>query len=175
MADDRELWEQIRCGEAQAFDAFYRDVGPHLLGFLQQIVGTRQAAEDVMQEAFTHMWRSPNGFTPERGTSRAYLFGVARKCAAEWWRKREPTGGNPVDEPAESKTEITSLVADAFRRLPEDQRSLLWLREVEGQSYAELAQILEIPVGTVRSRLFTAREELRMVWHATRRVKKEGA
>src|SRR4030088_1262849 len=101
--------------------------------------------------------------------------GVHRERICLEWHEREPTGGNPVDEPAESKTEITSLVADAFRRLPEDQRSLLWLREVEGQSYAELAQILEIPVGTVRSRLFTAREELRMVWHATRRVKKEGA
>jgi RNA polymerase sigma-70 factor (ECF subfamily) len=96
-----------------------------------------------------------------------------RKCAAEWWRKRGSTSGNPIEEPAECKTEMTSLVGDAFRRLPEDQRSLLWLREVEGQSYAELAQVLDIPIGTVRSRLFTAREELRMMWHAKPRVKKE--
>ena len=53
---------------------------------------------------------------------------------------------------------------DALHRLPEEQRSLLWLREVEGQSYAELAEILDIPIGTVRSRLFTARETLRQVW-----------
>jgi DNA-directed RNA polymerase specialized sigma24 family protein len=57
-------------------------------------------------------------------------------------------------------------------RLPEDQRSLLWLREVEGRSYAELAEILEIPVGTVRSRLFAAREALRKIWHGTA-IKKE--
>lgn len=175
MAEDCELWKRIRRGEPQAFDALYREMGPPLLGFLRQIVGNRQAAEDVMQETFTRMWRNPNGFTPERGTLRAYLFGVARKCAAEWWRKRGSTGGNPIEEPAESKTEIASLVGDALQRLPEEQRSLLWLREVEGQSYAELAQILGIPVGTVRSRLFTAREELRMVWHATRPTKKEGA
>jgi len=174
LAEERELWERIRRGEAQAFDAFYRGMGPHLLGFLRQIVSNRQAAEDVMQETFTRMWRSPNGFTPERGTLRAYLFGVARKCAAEWWRKHGSAVGNPVEGRAECKTEIASLVGDALQRLPEEQRSLLWLREVEGQSYAELAQILEIPVGTVRSRLFTAREELRMVWHATRSVKKEG-
>jgi len=154
---------------------FYREMGPHLQGFLRQIVGDRQAAEDVMQETFTQMWRSPNGFMPERGTLRAYLFGVARKCAAEWWRKRGSVDGNPIEEPVECKIEIASLVGDALQRLPEEQRSLLWLREVEGQSYTELAQILEVPVGTVRSRLFTAREELRIVWHATRRVKKEGA
>jgi RNA polymerase sigma-70 factor (ECF subfamily) len=62
-------------------------------------------------------------------------------------------------------------VGDAFGRLPEDQRTLLWLREVEGQSYAELAEILGIPIGTVRSRLFAAREELRKVWHASPTVK----
>jgi RNA polymerase sigma-70 factor, ECF subfamily len=110
-----------------------------------------------VQDAFTQMWRSPNGFVPDKGTLRAYSFGVARKCAAEWWRKRGSTSGNPIEEPAECKTEMTSLVGDAFQRLPEDQRSLLWLREVEGQSYAELAQILDIPIGTMRSRLFTTR------------------
>jgi DNA-directed RNA polymerase specialized sigma24 family protein len=55
LADDRELWERIRRGEAQAFDVFYREMGPHLQGFLRQIVGNRQAAEDVMQETFTQM------------------------------------------------------------------------------------------------------------------------
>ena len=51
-------------------------------------------------------------------------------------------------------------------QLPVEQRSLLWLREVEGQSYAELAAILDIPIGTVRSRLFAAREALRVIWHS---------
>src|SRR5215475_8320019 len=64
-------------------------MGPCLLGFLRQMVGNQQAAEDVMQEIFIQMWRSPNGFAPERGTLRAYLFRVARKHAAEWWRNRE--------------------------------------------------------------------------------------
>ena len=56
--------------------------------------------------------------------------------------------------------------SDLLRQLPAEQRSLLWLREVEGQSYAELAVILDIPIGTVRSRLFAAREALRAVWHS---------
>ena len=56
------------------------------------------------------------------------------------------------------------MVADALERLTEEQRALLWLREFEGQSYAELAVILDIPVGTVRSRLFIARQALREIW-----------
>lgn len=90
-------------------------------------------------------------------------------------RNRESADRNVIEERTECKTETASLVSDAFQRLPEEQRSLLWLREVEGQSYAELAQILEIPVGTVRSRLFTAREELRKVWRSAPPAKREGA
>lgn len=56
------------------------------------------------------------------------------------------------------------MMSDALQRLPEEQRTLLWLREVEGQSYTELALILDIPVGTVRSRLFMARHALRAIW-----------
>jgi RNA polymerase sigma-70 factor (ECF subfamily) len=175
MVEDSQLWERIRRREPQAFDALYREMGPRLLRYLRQVVGNRQAAEDVMQETFTEMWRNPNGFMPERGTLRAYLFGVGRKRAAEWWRNSESSDSNIFEEGTECRAETASLVGDAFQRLPEGQRSLLWLREVEGQSYAELAQILEIPVGTVRSRLFTAREELRKVWRSTPPARREGA
>ncbi|PYV04064.1 MAG: hypothetical protein DMG26_08385 [Acidobacteria bacterium] len=56
------------------------------------------------------------------------------------------------------------LVEDALAQLEPELRSLLWLREVEGYSYAELAEILGTPIGTVKSRLFAARERLRKVW-----------
>jgi RNA polymerase sigma-70 factor (ECF subfamily) len=165
LPDDRELWERIGRGDASAFDAFYRTHAPKLELYLRQILRSRQAAEDVMQETFAQIWKRPNGFEPARGTLRAYLFGAARNRAAEWWRKQGGAWNRDVgNEPAEHKTEMASLIADAFARLPEEQQTLIWLREVEGQSYAELAVILDIPVGTVRSRLFTAREALRSVW-----------
>ena len=172
MIDDHELWKQIRLGDAQAFDAFYREMAPRVFGFVRQLTGNRQAAEDVMQETFTQLWRSPDGFSAEKGSLRGYLFGMARRCAAAWWRKHGSDSGNAIAELSVHTTETNSLVSDALQKLDEDQRTLLWLREVEGQSYAELAQILEIPVGTVRSRLFTAREELRTVWQSERPLKK---
>jgi RNA polymerase sigma-70 factor (ECF subfamily) len=173
LPDDRQTWERIHRGDAQAFDEFYRQNAPRLELFLRHMVGNPQAAEDIMQDTFTQIWTRPNGFQPERGTLRAYLFGIGRKRAAEWWRKQ---GGRDVTESDRTacRTETASAMEDAFRRLPEDQRSLLWLREVEGQSYAELAEILEIPVGTVRSRLFAAREALRKIWQSPR-LPKEGA
>ena len=175
MPDDRQLWEQIRQGDARAFDEFYRQHAPRLEVFLRRVVGNRQAAEDLMQETFTHIWSRPNGFHPERGALRAYLFGIGRKRAADWWRKQSPRGAGTEDGMVACPTETASAVDDAFQRLPEEQRSLLWLREVEGQSYAELAEVFEIPVGTVRSRLFTAREALRKIWQSPRPRPKEGA
>jgi RNA polymerase sigma-70 factor (ECF subfamily) len=174
LADDRELWERICRGDAHAFDLLYRAQGPKLEAFLWRLLGNRQAAEDVMQETFAQIWHRPNGFQPERGTLCAYLFGAGRKRAAEWWRKQARAGTAVPEDSAACKTEADSLVGDAFSRLPEEQRSLIWLREVEGLSYAELAEILEIPVGTVRSRLFTAREELRRIWKAAPKAKEEG-
>lgn len=175
MADDQELWKKVSQGDANAFDAFYRENAPRLQAFLRQLVGNRQAAEDVAQETFTQIWNRPNGFQPERGTLRAYLYGVGRKRAADWWRKQRLRDSNIENKVKACQTESDSIVGDAFGRLPEEQRTLLWLREVEGHSYGELAVALDIPVGTVRSRLFAAREALRIIWHDTRQGRKEGA
>jgi len=170
VADDHDLWERICSRDADAFEAFYRDNARRLYGYLRQIVGNSETAEDVMQETFSQIWRAPNGYRAELGSLRGYLFGIGRKRAAEWWRKRERI---PEEQHEKSGTEVVDsparllAIGDAFSRLAEEQRSLLWLREVEGQSYAELAAILQIPVGTVKSRLFAAREALRRMWNSS--------
>ena len=168
MFDDRELWKKFADGNADAFDAWYRETAPRLRVFLRHLLGGDQEAEDVMQETFTQIWRRPHRFDPERGSPRAYLFGVARRQAAEWRRKQKAPEELGVDPPAPSRIEIASMVTEAFGRLTLEHRTLLWLREVEGQSYEELATILEVPLGTVRSRLFAAREALRAHWSTAR-------
>jgi RNA polymerase sigma-70 factor, ECF subfamily len=172
LINDREIWESICRGDARSLDGLYRTLGPKLEVFLRRVLGNRQAAEDVLQETFTGIWEHPNGFEPERGTLRAYVFGAARKCAADWWRKQGVPRECVPTETAQSDGEGSSILADALSRLPEDARTLIWLREVEGYSYEELAQILEIPSGTVGSRLFAAREELRRIWQAIPERKK---
>ena len=93
LEHDSVRWEKIRAGDASVFDRFYRENAQRLQVFLRLLTGNGQAAEDVMQETFTQMWRSPNGFQPERGSLRAYLFGIGRKQAAEWRRKQRNTYG----------------------------------------------------------------------------------
>lgn len=175
MSDDRDVWERICRRDAGAFDALYRTHGLKMQMFLRRLLGNSQAAEDVMQETFAAIWQHPNGFAVERGTLRAYLFGAARKRAAAWWRKQGAPEERLQSEPGRCDAEMVSLVTDAVSQLSSEGRALIWLREVEGYSYDELAQILEIPAGTVASRLFAAREKLRNIWQAARQEKKEGS
>lgn len=165
LYDERELWKRITAGDADCFDEWYRDAAPHLRAFVRHILMNDQVAEDVMQETFVQIWRRPKGFDPERGTLRAYLFGTARKLAATWNRRQKPTEELKHEPQVLNSVESDSMISDALDRLEPDQRTVLWLREVEGHSYSELSEILDIPIGTVRSRLYAARESLRAVWH----------
>ena len=174
MPDDRELWRRITEGDEQAFEDFYSQTALRLRAFLRQIVGSQEAAEDVAQETYTKIWNRFNGDKPEAGQLRAYLYGAARRQAVDWWRKQSParraSDGDAIEGIAvPSQIEKRSIVEDAFQRLPAEQRALLWLREIEGQTYDELAVILDVPMGTVRSRLFAARDALRKIWHGERR------
>lgn len=177
MLDDRELWKRISAGDAEAFDAWYRQTAPRLRGFLRHCTGAGDSADDIMQDVYTQIWRRPQGFDPERGTLRVWLFGIARKQAAEWRRKQRPIDsidqGDPALEgkPPQPLSEARSILADALNRLTADERSIIWLREIEGRSYSELAAILHIPLGTVRSRLFTARQSLRGIWQSATQMK----
>lgn len=166
MLDDSELGRRVSAGDAHAFEAWYGESARRLLSFLRHLLVNPQAAEDVMQDTYTNIWLRPHGFDPERGTLRAWLYGIARRQAAEYWRKHKPTNQLESDGASPDRVEASTVMADLLAKLPADQRTLLWLREVEGQTYAELAVILDIPIGTVRSRLFAAREALRAAWHS---------
>ena len=168
MVYDRGLWKKITNGNADSFDTWYRETAPRVRVFLRHLLANEQAVEDVMQETFTQIWHRPHRFDPERGSPRAYLFGVARRQAADWRRKQKAADELEFDPPTPSRVEVASMVTEAFSRLTLGHRTLLWLREVEGQSYEELAMILDVPLGTVRSRLFAAREALRALWCTAR-------
>ena len=163
-SNDRELWDRLRRGDARAFEGFYLEHAPRLRNFLRRHVGDPKVVEDIAQEAFLELWRHPNGFDPTRARLKTYVFGIAVKRAADWWRHAGRNEGRVVRDPDNTESERSVLIGDALARLGPEPRSLLWLREVEGYSYAELAEIFGVPVGTVKSRLFAAREQLRAIW-----------
>ena len=164
--DADALWRGVRDRKPDAFNAIYAQHAPAIRAFLRHVLGALAAADDVTQETFLQIWKQPDGFDRSRGSLRQYLFGIARKRAAQY--RRETPVGTPID-PAElvrprAIAPRDPLVRHAFDALDRSDRELLWLREIEGYSYDELAAIFDVPVGTVKSRLFHARAALREVW-----------
>lgn len=172
MADDQALWRRVCAGKAPAFEELFNAVGPRLLAFVRVYSGVQSEADDIVQETFLQLWRRPDGYDSERGTLRQYIYGIARKRIAQRWRESTATVSTEAAARLESagetrgnpSGELSATMHDGLMCLNADERALLWLREVEGYSYSELAEILGIPLGTVKSRLFTARENLRRIW-----------
>jgi RNA polymerase sigma-70 factor, ECF subfamily len=162
---DLKISEGLRRSDAEMFQDLYRTHKPRLFSFLRNYLGDASGAEDVAQEVFLYLWKKPNGFDPGRGTLKRYLFGMARNRGVEWLRQHSSREHQSADVPVDDGVETGLILEQVFGRMEPDLRGLLWLREVEGYSYAELSQILEIPMGTVKSRLFAAREDLRCKWH----------
>lgn len=130
-------------------------------------------AEDVVQEAFLRALRSFKTFTPGRD-GRAWLLAIVRNCCRTWLRENRPqqlavelddnsqASGEQWSNPEASliSSATCQLVRQAIEELPVEYREILVLRELEDLSYKEIAAVVEIPIGTVMSRISRARREL---------------
>jgi len=143
---------------AQHKDAVYR--------FAWRMSGSAATAEDITQDAFVGLLRHPDRFNPDRGSLRAFLLGIARNLALKRWRKEhrlEPLDGETlVAEPIDhERGELGDIVGRAVQALRPLQREVVILAEYEGLTLAEIARAVDADVGTVKSRLHRARENLR--------------
>jgi RNA polymerase sigma-70 factor (ECF subfamily) len=139
-------------------DAVYR--------FAWRMSGSAAAAEDITQDAFMGLLRYPDRFDPVRGTLRAFLLGIARNIALKRWRAEhrfEPLDDDAiVAEPIDlERGEVGVIVGQAVRALRPLQREVVILVEYEGLTLSEVARAVDADVGTVKSRLHRARENLR--------------
>lgn len=146
-------------------DQLYRDTAPALLGYFRRQPALASAAEDLLQDTFVHAIR---GFTRIQGsvTPRAYLFGIARHLSLDALRARQPVDAlsaetaAPLAAPEDPRLEPMHA---AIAALPGLQRETLLLKLQHELSYEEIAEVLGIPIGTVRSRLHHAVGQLRLV------------
>jgi RNA polymerase sigma-70 factor (ECF subfamily) len=169
-----QLRRKLAEGDCKAFSAIFNECSVPLLGFVRCYLGPHGPAEDVVQETLLQLWWNPRGFDPDRGTSKQYLFGIAHNKAAQTLRDSRKHESADTAEPVLRSGEAAAELDSLFECLHPDDRALLWLREVEGYTYDELAKILRVPQGTVKSRLFSAREGLRQAGR-TRSQPKEGS
>jgi RNA polymerase sigma-70 factor, ECF subfamily len=176
---DQELVRRVQRGERGAFDLLVRKYQHKVLKLVSRFVSDFSEAEDVAQEAFIKAYRALPSF---RGDSAFYtwLYRIAintAKNALVSNRRRPIDFDLDLQDPdqydkqsllKESDTpegvalteEIRTTVEKAIEQLPEDLRTAIVLRELEGLSYEEIAEAMDCPVGTVRSRIFRAREAI---------------
>ena len=141
-------------------DAVYR--------FAWRMMSSPAAADDIAQDVFLSLLRLPQRFDPSRGRMRPFLLGIARNLVLKRWRDEhrweqledEQFVARPFDV---ERSETAQIVGEAVRSLPPLQREVLILAEYEELSLEEIARTVESEVGTVKSRLHRARENLRRI------------
>lgn len=163
MTSDEALMLQFQGGSLAAFEELFARYRKPLYGFFGRRLNNRERAEDLTQETFLAVIRAASRYEP-RASLRTYLFGIALKLLAAERRKflTGSTSGQPAPEPKTGGTpECVLWVRQAMEKLDAPDREILMLREYEQLSYSDIAQLLRIPVNTVRSRLFRSRLALK--------------
>lgn len=165
---DDELVARIASGDRGAFDVLYRRYSRRLLGYLLRQVGRRTLAEEVLNDVMMAVW---NGASSYEGRSRAstWIFGIARRQAlsALGRRRCEVSGDERPETGAPDRRSAGLALRDALgralRRLSDEHREVVELTFVHEFTYAEIAEIVGCPLGTVKTRMFHARRQLRRI------------
>jgi RNA polymerase sigma-70 factor (ECF subfamily) len=174
--DDLGLVRASQGGDTAAFGQLVQRHQDRLFATLLRLTGSYEDARDALQEAFFRAFRKLDRF---HGDSAFYtwIYRIAVNLAISERRKRrphcravpaheldhvEPASGDDQDPGAPlERAELDAIVQHALNRLPDDQRVVVVLRDLDGLSYEQIAEVLAVPIGTVRSRLHRARGELR--------------
>jgi len=174
---DAELVRRVQAGDAKAFDVLVQKYQHKVINLVGRFVSDHAECQDIAQDAFIKAFRAINSF---RGDSQFYtwLYRIAANTAKNYLASRaRKSPGYTVDvEDAEHfegesglkeytnpenlllTDEIKITIFNAIDRLPEDLKSAITLREIDGLSYEEIASVMDCPIGTVRSRIFRARD-----------------
>ena len=179
VSSDQQLVERVQAGDKRAFDLLVLKYQHKIISLVGRYVKDHHEAMDVSQEAFIKAYRALANF---RGDSQFYtwLYRIAINTAKNYLvsRSRRPPDVDveaneygdygSADVMADVDTPVNLMARDQLQdkvfatldKLPEDLKTALTLREFEGMSYEEIAQVMDCPVGTVRSRIFRAREAI---------------
>ena len=172
---DEELVERVAGGDARAFEAVFDRHSKAAYSLAYRITGDRVTADDVVQEAFLSLWRASGRFRPERGSLRSWLLSVVHNRAIDQVRRtlvhaRRRAPGDDIEERREApeRTDDEAIRRDeartvhaALEGLPPDQVRVLELAYFGGFTHAQIAEMLEMPLGTVKGRMRLGLEKMR--------------
>jgi RNA polymerase sigma-70 factor, ECF subfamily len=167
-ADEDKLLLSVARGDVVALRDLYRAFEKPLFTLGMRWLHDAELAGELVQEVTVRIWRRASSFDPERGASSSWIFGIARNVASDIARARgrDPI---PVAEPRSGEAEPWDQdsawegwqVAKALRALPPDQQRTIELAYVQQYTHSEIAKELDVPLGTVKTRLYQGLKRLR--------------
>jgi RNA polymerase sigma-70 factor (ECF subfamily) len=161
---DREVLERFRAGDESAVKAVYDRFGGPVFALSMSILGDRGLAADATQQTFVKAWRAASTYDPERSFG-PWIYAIGRRTAIDIYRKQSRmVPSDDVDVMVfppglETAWEVFE-VRSAVDRLPDEEREVVKLSHFHGLTHVEIAQQLDIPVGTVKSRSHRAHLKL---------------
>ena len=172
---DEDLMQLVRRGKAAAFEVVYERHASAAFSLAYRIVGTRNGAEDVSQEAFLSIWRSGARYDRGRGSVRTWVLGIVHHRAIDALRRsfvheRRRASDEGLEEQLETgeRTDIeaarheeATTVRAALNHLPTEQSQVIELAYFGGFTHTEIASMLDTPVGTVKGRMRLGLEKMR--------------
>ena len=172
---DETLMLAFKGGDALAFRELFDRYKNPIYGYVRRRINDPGRAEEITQDVFLALVQHRNGYQVT-ASFRTYLYRIALNRIASEHRKKKESEPLPEDVPAAGGGDpaVVQQVREALAQIEPDQREIVLLREYQGLSYAEIAAVLKVPVGTVRSRLFRAKLALRDLL-APRAAGREGA
>lgn len=183
QVDDVTLIAQIGAGDSAALSLLYDRYARLVFGLALRVLGSREQAEDLVQETFWRVWRRSGTFQPQRGQVSAWITGIAHNLVIDELR-RQRARPSPVyedeDRPVlreleDTRSDVVGAALDgemrrlldtALERIPSEQREVIELAYFAGLSQSEIAERLQNPIGTVKTRARLALQKLRDILSA---------
>jgi len=168
---DLLLLARIAEGDLEAFHTFYGRYAGRMLAYVRQLGCNREGAEDVVQEVFVTVWRRAGSFRPERGDPAGWLYTITRNKLVDLWRRQGDAAVlcelEEAVDPAQEQGELRLTMHQALARVAPEQRRAIEMAYFGGLTYEETAQRLEVPLGTLKSRIRSGLKTLRTVLEGT--------
>lgn len=176
LSSDEELINQIIRGDQEAFLALYDKYAARVYALAVQILGDTMLAEEITQDSFMKVWSRARQFNPRRGKLITWLLTITRTTALDRLRFE---GRRPILSQVQDPEEILKSIPNsettteenrwrsmyfAVQSLPEEHRAVIDLAYYKGLSQSEIAEVLDWPLGTVKTRIRDAMKTLREIW-----------
>ena len=171
---DKDLISQVGQGDAQAFTTLYERHGRAAYALAYRLMGEKQAAEDLLQEAFLKLWRGVASYRAERGSVRTWILSIVhnrgidqlRSLASRRRTQEKIESSAQRSQPSEAfvqswRNSPREQVREGLKTLPSEQSKVLELAYFSGYTHVEIAELLDLPLGTVKGRMRLGLKKIR--------------